>query len=206
MSKAEKIKAEIERLKEETFDNKELTLEEIITARNCYNNLLFFIDSLEQPIKRTPAEIEAALQEVEEKSKLFTEAHKDDVVSNDTIDDLEEAAKNYEEDAIFYAARRISDFFKAGAQWQKANLWKDAQGDDLPEIDREVIVLVKSLPEYEDSLLKVSFAHRPPKYWIGKSISTGEITRYEPKRYDKGGWNQPNVVYWLDVELPKEEE
>lgn len=32
---------------------------------------------------------------------------------------LEEAAKNYEEDAIFYAARRISDFFKAGAQWQK---------------------------------------------------------------------------------------
>ncbi len=33
--------------------------------------------------------------------------------------DLEEAAKNYEEDAIFYAARRISDFFKAGAQWQK---------------------------------------------------------------------------------------
>ena len=33
--------------------------------------------------------------------------------------DLEEAAKNYEEDAIFYAARRISDFFKAGAKWQK---------------------------------------------------------------------------------------
>jgi len=120
--------------------------------------------------------------------------------------DLEEAAKNYEEDAIFYAARRISDFFKAGAQWKKANLWKDAQGDDLPEIDREVIVLVKSLPEHEDSLLKVYFAHRPPEYWEGKNICTGEITRYEPKRYDKGGWNQPNVVYWLDVELPKEEE
>ena len=62
------------------------------------------------------------MQEVEEKSKLFTEAHKDDVVSNDTIDDLEEAAKNYEEDAIFYAARRISDFFKAGAQWQKEQM------------------------------------------------------------------------------------
>lgn len=96
--------------------------------------------------------------------------------------------------------------FLEGAEWADNNLWKDAQGDDLPEIDREVIVLVKSLPEHEDSLLKVSFAHRPPEYWMGKSISTGEITRYEPKRYNKGGWNQPNVVYWLDVELPKEEE
>lgn len=95
---------------------------------------------------------------------------------------------------------------KDGAQWQKANLWKDAQGDDLPEIDREVIVLVKSLPEYEDSLLKVAFAHRPPEYWEGKSIGTGEITRYEPMRYDKGQWSKPAVVWWLDVELPKEEE
>jgi hypothetical protein len=102
--------------------------------------------------------------------------------------------------------KEMISFFIAGAQWQKENIWKDAQGDDLPEIDREVIVLAKALPEHEDSLLKVSFAHRPPEYWMGKSISTGEITRYEPKRYDKGGWNQPNVVYWLDVELPKEEE
>lgn len=30
---------------------------------------------------------------------------------------LEEAAKIYEEDAVFYAARRISDFFKAGANY-----------------------------------------------------------------------------------------
>jgi hypothetical protein len=52
MSKAEKIRKEIERLKAETFDNKELSLEEIIAVRNCYNNLLFFIDSLEQPIKK----------------------------------------------------------------------------------------------------------------------------------------------------------
>ena len=96
--------------------------------------------------------------------------------------------------------------FLEGAEWADNNIWKDAQGDDLPEIDREVIVLIKSLPEHEDSLLKVSFAHRPPEYWEGKNIGTGEITRYEPKRYDNGGWNQPNVVYWLDVELPKEEE
>ena len=34
-------------------------------------------------------------------------------------EDLEKAAKQYEEDAVFYAGRNISDFFKAGAKWQK---------------------------------------------------------------------------------------
>lgn len=130
----------------------------------------------------------------------------EDPVSND----LEKAAHFYVDTTIEWFDSEGNPCcylaFEAGAQWQKENLWKDAQGDNLPEIDREVIVLVKTLPEHEDSLLKVSFAHRPPKYWMGKSISTGEITRYEPKRYDKGGWNQPNVVYWLDIELPKEEE
>jgi hypothetical protein len=118
MTQIEKIKAEIERLKAETFDNKELSLEEIIAVRNCYNNLLFFIDSLEQPIKRTPADIEAAMQEVEDKSKAFTAAHPNgfDIsfgeADSELSNDLEEAAKNYEEDAIFYAARRISDFLR----------------------------------------------------------------------------------------------
>ena len=45
----------------------------------------------------------------------FIDSLEEEPVSND----LEEAAEIYEEDAIFYAARRISDFFKAGAQWQK---------------------------------------------------------------------------------------
>ena len=73
--------------------------------------------------------------------------------------------------------------------------WKPADGDDLPEIDMEVIALL------EDG--KVVFAHRPPEYWNGKNIITNEVTRYEPKRYDKGGWNQPNVKWWLDLDLPK---
>lgn len=49
-----------------------------------------------------------------------------DVNEEPVSNDLEEAAKNYEEDAIFYAARRISDFFKAGAQWQKEQLIEKA--------------------------------------------------------------------------------
>lgn len=76
--------------------------------------------------------------------------------------------------------------------------WKPADGDDLPEIDREVIALL------EDG--KVVFAHRPPEYWNGKNIITNKVTRYEPKRYDKGGWNQPNVKWWLDLDLPKTDE
>lgn len=77
-----------------------------------------------------------------------------------------------------------------------ATPWKDAQGDDLPEIDREVVALLDNG--------KVVFAHRPPEYWDGKNIVTGKVTRNYPKTYDKGGWNIPNIKYWLDVELPKE--
>lgn len=74
--------------------------------------------------------------------------------------------------------------------------WKPADGDELPEIDREVIALLDNG--------KVVFAHRPPEYWDGKNIITGKVTRNYPKTYDKGGWNIPNIKYWLDVELPKE--
>ena len=85
---------------------------------------------------------------------------------------------------------------KLGAQWQKEHLWKPADGDDLPEIDREVIALLDNG--------KVVFAHRPQEYWDGKNIITGKVTRNYPKTYDKGGWNISDVKFWLDVELPKE--
>jgi hypothetical protein len=71
---------------------------------------------------------------------------------------------------------------------------KPADGEDLPEIDREVIALL------DDG--KVVFAHRPPEYWDGKNIDTGKVTRNYPKTYDKGGWNIPNVKYWLDCSMP----
>ena len=74
--------------------------------------------------------------------------------------------------------------------------WKDAQGDDLPEIDREVVALLDNG--------KVVFAHRPPEFWDGKNIITGKVTRNYPKTYDKGGWNIPDVKWWLDCSMPKE--
>ncbi len=85
--------------------------------------------------------------------------------------------------------------FIEGANWQKKNLWKDAQGDDLPEIDREVIALQGR---------KVVFAHRPnPEGWDGKSLDSGKVEHFEPQTYDKGGWNMPDITYWLDAPLPE---
>ena len=95
----------------------------------------------------------------------------------------------------------INPAFIAGAEWNSTHAWKDAQGEDLPEIDREVIALIQD--EDDAWITKVVFAHRPPKHWDGKNILTGEVTRYTPKTYDKGEWNIPNVKFWLDLELPK---
>lgn len=79
------------------------------------------------------------------------------------------------------------------------NLWKPADGDDLPEIDREVIVLLSNN--------KVCYAHRPNlNGWDGRNILTGEVDHYTPKTYDKGGWNIPDVRWWLDLDLPNMEE
>ena len=82
----------------------------------------------------------------------------------------------------------------------KKELWKDAQGEDLPDIDREVIVI--------DKRGKVSFGHRPDKKhgYLGKSMLTNNIEKFYPHTYDKGGWNIPDIRWWLDVELPNMEE
>ena len=90
--------------------------------------------------------------------------------------------------------------FREGAEWADKTAWKPADGDNLPEIDREVIAIIK-----ENDHFKVAFAHRPPEYWDGRNIITNEVTRNYTKRYDKGKWNQPNVKWWLDLELPKME-
>ena len=83
------------------------------------------------------------------------------------------------------------------------NLWKPADGDYLPEIDREVVVFIQNFPE-DAGIMKVAIAHRPnPNGWDGRSILTGEVDHYTPKTYDKGGWNIPDVKWWLDLDLPK---
>lgn len=110
------------------------------------------------------------------------------------------------EKAVLDAHDKLSDgeglsffnIFKEGMLYGRSSVLKPADGDDLPEIDREVIALVEENEHY-----KVVYAHRPPEYWDGENILTGEVTRHYPKRYDKGGWNQPDVKWWLDIEVPK---
>lgn len=95
---------------------------------------------------------------------------------------------------IIYKAKINTDFI-AGAEWVLENILKSTDGEDLPEINREVIALLDNG--------KVVFAHRPPEYWDSRDIVTGEITRNYVERYDKGQWNQPNVKWWLDIDLSK---
>ena len=100
----------------------------------------------------------------------------------------------------------INPSFISGAEWVLNNLWKPADGDYLPEIDREVVVFIQNFPD-DAGIMKVAIAHRPnPNGWDGRSILTGEVDHYTPKTYDKGGWNIPDVKWWLDLDLPKTEE
>lgn len=182
MTDKEKIKAEIERLRESSLASE--------SYHDALDDLLVFIDSMHEEL---------------------------------VSEDLKKAANKYADNSDYvYADVSIEDFtvetFKAGAKWQKEqmmkdaksgmgnnnNLWKPADGDDLPEYEREVIVLTQPYP-LEDSEFAVSFAHRPnPEGWDGKSITTGKVEHYTPKTYEKGGWNIPDIKYWLDVELPKD--
>ena len=76
----------------------------------------------------------------------------------------------------------------------------------MPEIDREVVVFTQNFPD-DAGIMKVAIAHRPnPNGWDGRNILTGEVNHYTPKTYDKGGWNIPDVKWWLDLDLPKMEE
>jgi len=113
-------------------------------------------------------------------------------------EDLEKAAVEAFKQIVDSDKNNFLEIFKAGAKWQKEYLWKPADGNDLPDIDREVIALLDNG--------KVVFAHRPPEYWDGKDIITGKVTRNYVERYDKGLWNIPNVKYWLDVNLPKQDD
>ena len=90
--------------------------------------------------------------------------------------------------------------FERGVEWRNNNLWHDAQGDDLPEIDRVVIVLLNNG--------KVCFGHRPDpnRSYIGKSVIDGNKMKYKVMTYGKGGWNIPDVRWWLDCVLPNMEE
>ena len=104
----------------------------------------------EEPVRRTLADIESAMQEVEEKSKAFTEAHQGE--DADTIlaqmrgeepvnKDLEEAAllhlsKYYDTSIIWDEDKKcVVRDFKEGALWHQNSIWHDANKEE-PKIGK----------------------------------------------------------------------
>ena len=124
----------------------------------------------------------------------YIDSLQEEPVSND----LEEAANDYAHDLVH---DDVFETFIDGALWQKKHLWKDAQGDDLPEIDKEVIALIEAFGHY-----KVIFAHRVDENAEIHTSIDGKPLVLHPKKHGKGGWNISNIKWWLDIELPKMEE
>ena len=136
----------------------------------------------------------AEIQHNKETCKENGDSLTQEPVSEDLGEYINELSKQFPE--VSFA--KLSRIAVRVAKRQKEHLWKPANGDDLPIIDREVIALLDNG--------KVVFAHRPPEYWDGKNIITGKVTRHYPKTYGKGGWNIPNVKWWLDCSMPNVEE
>ena len=219
MTDKEKIKAEIERRMKAMKEN--FATDDVSKAKHAYTlrmidhqELLAFINSLPEehvsPCVECASISEGCKEICYDYNKWVRDNHKEKTVSKD----LEEAAteicsKILKGETVvidgyeYVVLSDAEECFKAGSQWQKANLWKPADGDDLPEIDREVVVLIQDYPNDKDHL-RVAFAHRPNKYAKVWNSDLGEEQVIEIDRYDKGGWNIPNIVLWLDVELPKE--
>ena len=75
----------------------------------------------------------------------------------------------------------VSDAYEQGlADGLKLRDWHDAESDDLPPYNKEVIVLCRRAEYFQE----ICFAHRPdPKGWYAKSLATGEIEHYKAVTY-----------------------
>lgn len=103
--------------------------------------------------------------------------------------------------AIAAAKRHLENSIDENAEDSDNNsksLWFDAQGEYLPEYDREVIVLIQDYPDDEEHL-KVAYGHRPNP---DSYITTKDGGKLYPITFDKGGWNGKNIKWWLDVNFP----
>lgn len=97
----------------------------------------------------------------------------------------------------------VKDAYLSGAENMERLIdqsmwWKIADSDEPPKIDREVIAITTEG--------KIVFAHRPKESWRGKNIITGKVETFYPKRYGKDGWNMPDILFWLDINIPDIEE
>jgi len=135
------------------------------------------------------------------------DAYIDSLQEEPVNEDLEEAARkiatrhSHITGDTYYA--NDAWFFKKGAQWQKEHPWKPADGEDLPELEREVVVLVDNFGKLIPKLAKRTY------HLIENFVDedTGEIISIEKTNEvgDVINWTEP-AIYWLDINLPKLEE
>ena len=216
MTDKEKFRKKVEKLKSNLIHGacSSQVAMETRCKEEAYNEVLAILDSTQEvPIsKEWIEELRTKLDSMskEDFKKVFDKYaidFKEEPASEDLIDVAKQHVKEHVIGIDKVTFSIATDMFISGAKWQKAHNWKPADGDDLPEYGREVVAFQETFPTDVDvpSLFKIVIAHRPnPEGYDGKSIATGEVKHYTPKTYDKGGWNIPNVKYWLDVELPKE--
>ena len=206
MNQMQKIREEVQRLMNELIQEKERGYGSDVDDACILElqNVLTYIDSLqEEPVSEDlKAEIKSWLDEGLPNEEELVEHIKETACHFAKWQEKQDQStiELAEDHAMLAGMNKMEQ-----QMMSESNLWKSADNDDLPEIDREVIVLAQSYP-LEGSEYTVSFAHRPKEHWDGKNIITGEVTHHYPKRYGKGGWNIPDVRYWLDCELPKMEE
>ena len=221
--KVQKIREEVEKLKSQLLRgacSSQIAME-TTCKEEAYNEVLAILDTMkEEPVKRTPADIEAAMQEVEEKSKAFTEAHKkesaDDILAQmrgeePVSEDLEEASKewlipqldksytNYGEakmmELTHFDGYAMLDAIEFGANWQKTK--DESITEDLGEYINE---LSKQFPEVSFAKLSriaVRVTKRHREQMMAKAIDV-EV------KVDAGGYPYiPQMeLYDYDKDVP----
>lgn len=110
-----------------------------------------------------------------------------------TREQIDEACTHWicsQENGTVIMARNV---WRAAVEWAYSHpQWHDAQGDNVPEYGREVIVIRRNG--------MICYGHRPnPKEYV---IVEGK--KCFAKTYDKNDWNIPDIALWLDVEVPHE--
>lgn len=132
-------------------------------ADRICTTLEMYIDSMqEESIHRTQADIDAAMAEVEEKSKAFTEAHKGETAEEilaqmrgeePVSEELEEAAEKYAHEAYSHPVDRNiekADFI-AGAKWQKQQMMAKAVDSEVGYWNQRGLSVLMNLPsEFEE--------------------------------------------------------
>ena len=199
MDKVQKIREEVEK-RYEYWKEKESnfhSIESDIRMSECHHLLLMFDSMQKEPVSE---DLEDTTQTIIYNGEVYTRCYKDklDAFACKYPMSVPKPSKRYAK----YSNVDLTIAVKEGAKWQKEHLWKPADGDDLPETDREVIALAQPYPN--DEHLRVIFAHRPNKYANVWNSDLGEKQVVEIERHGKGGWNIPDVKWWLDVKLPKE--